>query len=98
MEAAGVQVVGISYDSVPILKRFAGRRGITFPLLSDAGSQTIEAYGIRNKEASERIQGVPYPGTFLLDRHGIIRAKLFYEGFKKRHQGTDILQAAKAIH
>jgi peroxiredoxin len=28
------------------VKRFAEKRGITFPLLSDTGSETIDAYGI----------------------------------------------------
>jgi peroxiredoxin len=40
--------VGISYDSPAILKAFSAQRGITFPLLSDAGSATIRAYGILN--------------------------------------------------
>jgi peroxiredoxin Q/BCP len=92
-----VQVVAISYDSVPVLKRFAEKRGITFPLLSDAGSKTIDAYGIRNKEAPERVRGIPHPGTFVLDQTGVIRAKLFYEGYAKRHGSADIISAARAM-
>ena len=97
IEAAGVQLVGISYDSVAVLKRFSDRRGIKFPLLSDPQSKTIDAYGIRNKEAEGRAAGVPYPGTFILDGQGVIRAKLFHEGFKERYDGEAIIRAAKAI-
>jgi peroxiredoxin Q/BCP len=97
LEAAGVQVVGISYDPVTVLKAFSDKRGITFPLLSDTGSKTIDAYHIRNKDAPERVQGIPEPGTFILDQKGVIRAKLFYEGYKKRHDSADIIRAAKKI-
>ena len=94
LQAAGVQVVGISYDSTAVLKRFADKRGITFPLLSDATSRVIDAYGIRNRDAPERARGIPYPGTFILDSKGVIRAKLFYEGYQRRHGSADILRAA----
>ena len=48
LRAQGFGVAAISYDSVPILADFATRRHITFPLLSDAGSATIKAFGILN--------------------------------------------------
>jgi len=89
--------VGISYDNVEILKRFAARKLITFPLLSDAGSKTIDAYGIRNKEAPERVSGIPYPGTFIVDAKGVIRAKLFLDGYKERHLPEAALEALKQL-
>ena len=95
--AAGVQLVGISYDSVEILQRFAARRGIMFRLLSDPGSKTIDAYGIRNREATGKAGGIPYPGTFVVDRAGVIRAKLFREGYKERHEVEELIAAAKAL-
>jgi peroxiredoxin len=48
LRAQGLGVAAISYDPVPILAEFATRRQITFPLLSDAGSATIKAFGILN--------------------------------------------------
>ena len=41
-------LAAISYDPVRTLADFSVRRGITFPLLSDAGSETIKRYGILN--------------------------------------------------
>jgi peroxiredoxin len=41
-------VVAVSYDSPAILAAFSEQRGITFPLLSDADSKTIRAFGILN--------------------------------------------------
>jgi peroxiredoxin len=44
----GLGLAAISYDSPEILAAFSRQRGITFPLLSDAGSATIKRYGILN--------------------------------------------------
>jgi hypothetical protein len=40
---------------------------------------------------------VPEPGTFILDQKGLIRAKLFLEGFRSRHTTDDLIKAAMAI-
>ena len=79
IEAAGIQIVGISYDGTKALKTFSDRMTMGFPMLSDPGSATIDAYHIRNKAARGRAEGVPNPGTFILDQHGVIRAKLFLD-------------------
>jgi peroxiredoxin Q/BCP len=97
IEDAGIQVIGISYDSPEALKRFSDKAKITFPLLSDPGSKTIDAYHIRNEAARAKAEGVPNPGTFILDREGIIRAKLFLEGFRERHTTEAMIEAAKSI-
>ena len=97
IEEAGVQVVGISYDEPAALKRFADQMKISFPLLSDPGSKVIDAYHIRNEAAKGRAVGVPNPGTFILDREGVIRAKLFLEGYRERHTTEALIEAAKSI-
>ena len=53
LEARGLNVVAISYDSEEILAGFAERAGITFPLLSDTDSAAIAAFGILNTVAEE---------------------------------------------
>jgi peroxiredoxin Q/BCP len=97
IEAAGVLVVGISYDSPAVLKKFSDQMKITFPLLSDPESQTIDAYHIRNEAARGKAEGVPNPGTFILDREGVIRAKLFLERYRDRHTTEALIEAARAI-
>lgn len=93
IEAAGVRVVGISYDSVKILKKFSDGQSLGFPLLSDDGSRTIRAYGIANPTRPE----LPLPGTFLIDRSGVVRAKLFEEGYRERHSVDDLIAAAGKV-
>jgi peroxiredoxin len=97
IEDVGVQIVGISYDDPKVLKTASERMKITFPLLSDRESQTIDAYHIRNDSAKGKAVGVPDPGTFIVDRQGVIRAKLFLEGYRDRHTTEALITAAKAV-
>lgn len=92
-----MQLVAISYDSPEILKRFAAKKSITYPLLSDTGSKTIETYGIRNPEATGRTSGIPYPGTYIIGSDGVIRAKLFQEGYKERASTEALLGALQGV-
>jgi peroxiredoxin len=103
IEMAGVRVVGVSYDPVAVLKAFADKQKITFPLLSDPGSKVITAYALRNKEMAGKkmgridLDGVPYPGTMIVDRDGVIRAKLFIDGYRERHATEELVKAAEAL-
>ena len=45
LQAAGIQVVGISPDSPEKLAKFREKDGLTFPLLSDPDKSVLEAYG-----------------------------------------------------
>jgi hypothetical protein len=40
---------------------------------------------------------VAHPGTFILDQHGVIRAKLFLEGIRDRHTTEALITSAKAV-
>lgn len=99
IEASGVQVVAISYDSVGVLKRFAEQGKISYRLLSDPGSKTIDAYGIRNttSKPGSRYDGIPYPGTYLVDQKGVVRAKFFVDGYRDRIENADVIKAAREI-
>jgi peroxiredoxin len=44
-------LAAISYDARPAITAFAEQNGITFPMLSDEGSETIRRYGILNPVA-----------------------------------------------
>lgn len=55
LRAKGLGLAAISYDPVETLAAFSRQRGITFPLLSDAGSETIKRYGILNTVVDEAL-------------------------------------------
>ena len=93
IKAQGYGLAALSYDSVGILKSFADRRGITFPLLADPESKTIRTFGILNETAPQHSPffGIPYPGTYLVDRQGKVIAKFFVDDYKERDTAAEIL-------
>ena len=98
IEAAGVQLIGVSYDSPATSAAAATKLGLTFPLLSDTGSKVIDAYGIRNMEAKGKAEGVPHPVLFIVDRTGTIRAKLMRDGYRERPESAEIIAAVKNLN
>lgn len=77
----------ITYDPPEVLRAFAERHGITFPLLSDRNSVVIKRYGLLNTtiEPTNRAYGVPYPGTFILDTSGVVVARFFESSYQERN-------------
>ena len=86
-------LAAISYDPVAVLADFSARRGITFPLLSDHGSETIKRYGILNTtvDAKNQLPGYPFPGTFIVDRQGVVTSRFFEEAYQERDTVSSIL-------
>ena len=91
-EAVGGQLVGVSYDSISILQRFADNQHITFPLLSDEASKTIDAYRVRDRLPKEK-PGFATHASFVLDQSGIVRAK-FLDVMYQEQPGLGILLKA----
>ena len=73
LEKLGLQVVGISKDSVASHKRFAEKFHLNFPLLADESIETIKAYGAWGLK---KFMGREYEGiirmTCLIDPSGEI--------------------------
>ena len=86
-------MAAISYDSVVVLKAFADRQNITYPLLSDPDSKIIREFGIQNDTvpANSMAYGIPYPGTYVVDASGKVVAKFFEEDYKERIPTLEIL-------
>jgi hypothetical protein len=89
----GLGLAAISYDSIDVLKHFAQRRRIRFPLLSDAESKVIRNFGLLNEDIpkSTLFYGVPHPVTYIIDERGIVRSRHFEEDFRKRYTTGNIL-------
>lgn len=89
----GLTLVAISYDAPTTLKTFADARGITFPLISDQGSAIIRRYGLLNEtvDPKGRAYGVPWPGTFILDRQGRVQSRHFEAAYQERSTTASLL-------
>ena len=73
-QAAGVEVVGLSKDSVASHDKFKAKHGLPFPLASDEDGQVVEAYG---SWVEKNMYGKTYMGidrsTFLIGPDGTLR-------------------------
>lgn len=69
----GVEVIGVSKDSVESHVKFAEKYGLNFVLLSDPELEAIKAYGVwqEKKMCGKTCMGVVRT-TFIIDEHGII--------------------------
>jgi peroxiredoxin len=118
LQAQGIGLATISYDSREAIAAFAKQRGITFPMLSDPGSATIRRYGILNTVVDEalgpnkddpevradaqkyisvvgiqeRMRGIAFPGTFMLDRRGRVTSRYFEDFYIERNTTASVLK------
>jgi len=93
IQAGGGQVVVVCYDPPEKVKRFARRRSLQVPILSDADSKTIDAYAMRAVSGSGDQMGSARHGTFVIDQSGIIRSKPYLTSFEGS-AAVDALAAA----
>ena len=89
-EAQGVKLAAISYDSPAILKEFAERHKIEFPLLADPHSEIIRSFNVLNVEAKGMTKGMAYPGFFYIDSSGVIREKYFDARYTNRFTANNV--------
>jgi hypothetical protein len=94
----GLGLIAISYDSPETHKKFADSRGITFPLISDAGSAIIKRYGLFNDTVDPKspAYGIPHPGTFIVDRKGVVVSRFFEDAYQERYTAATILSSIGA--
>ena len=99
MQRRGYNLAGISYDSPDILKGFIERRNIGYTLLSDPKSEIIDRYNLRDPQypPGNRAYGVPRPIIFILDRNGVIQAKLYEATYTKRPPATLVVETLDKI-
>ena len=90
LEAKGIRVASITYDSQAILKDFSARKGITYPMLSDTDSKIIRAFGILNPEGKGFAAGIPYPGIYLISHDGKVQKRFFESQYSDRFTPNDI--------
>ena len=68
----GAHVVAIAVTATFSQMAFAEHLGVTFPLLSDWGGATADAYGVRY-DTWKGHEGLAKRSLFVIDREGVIR-------------------------
>lgn len=64
----GVKPYGLCADKAHVIRAFAEREGLPFPLLADVTGEISQLYGLYDGKAS-----VIRPGFVLIDRQGVVR-------------------------
>ena len=92
LEESGVGIAAISYDSPEVLRGFAEKFAIGYPLLSDAGSAVIRRFGLFNPNIPSdlRAHGVPHPVDFLVSPDGTVIRKYFVPNYNHRVTASSI--------
>jgi AhpC/TSA family len=94
LKAHGINAATITYDSREILSNFGDAYKIEYPMLSDAGSKVIRAFGILNTNVPEdhkMMYGMPWPGEYLIAPDGTVRDKLFLRSYEHRPSASEVV-------
>ena len=93
---AGVEVVGVSRDSVKSHDKFTEKENLPFPLLSDEDEKICKLFDVIHEKS---LYGRKYLGiersTFLLDGTGILRRE--WRKVKVPGHAEEVLEAAKSL-
>ena len=93
---AGIEVIGVSVDSVKKHAKFVEKYSLPFTLLADEEKKIVEAYGVWGKK---KFMGREYMGTnrvsYLINPEGKI-AKV-YETVKPEEHAEEVLADVKAL-
>src|SRR2546423_7463324 len=93
---AGVDIVGVSRDSVKSHDKFIEKEKLPFPLLSDEDERLCKLFDVIHEKS---LYGRKYLGversTFLLDGTGILRRE--WRKVKVPGHAEEVLEAAKSV-
>jgi len=93
---AGVQIVGVSRDSVASHEKFKAKEHLPFELLSDADEKVCKAFDVIKEKT---LYGRKYLGversTFLLDSAGVLRRE--WRKVKVPGHAEEVLEATKSL-
>jgi peroxiredoxin len=98
-DAAGIALVGITYDEPALQQQFIDKFGITIPILSDIDALTFKTLGILNADYAPGAPqyGIPYPGMIVIDNQGKVVGKLFVEAYSSRVDSAAALIFARQV-
>ena len=75
-----------------------GKGAIQFGLLSDPGSRTIDAYGLRDPAyRGQEVDGIPHPAVYVLDRSGRVKWSRVESDYRVRPSNAEIRKALDSV-
>lgn len=98
-EALGLNVVTVSVDEVPLIKKFADEQKVAYTMLADPNGDINQELGIRDPQypVGSAAFGVPRPTLYIIDRSGTVRARYMEPTFRTRPDLDVVLADAKVL-
>jgi peroxiredoxin len=93
LEALGIHPVAISADTPEESRELCRKAGLTFPILSDGGTNAIRRYDLLVAGGGEDGRDIAGAAEFLLDSTGTVRWRKLYESNAER-----FVEAAKQLN
>lgn len=100
LDAQGWTLNLLTYDAPEILAGYSADKNLSYTLLSDTDSATIDAFGLRNTDMSpgSRFDGVPHPAIIYIKADGEVVGVQKEEGYKTRPPTEGIPQLVTLIN
>jgi peroxiredoxin len=85
-KAAGLNVISVSVDEVPLIEQFHEEQDIGYTMLADPEGAINDELGIRDPQypVGSAAFGVPRPTAYVIDRSGRIRLRYMEPTFRTR--------------
>lgn len=80
-------------DSRKLAEKIAadGKGKVDYRLLSDPGSRTIDAYGLRDPAyKGSKVEGIPHPTVYVIDKSGKVVWAKVEEDYKQRPGNAEL--------
>lgn len=98
LQAAGVQLVGISVDSSYSLKAFAQTYNLQFPLLSDFNKKTVRLYGVlQDPWVGLGYKGVAKRAVMVVDKRGMLRYRWVTDTPSEEPPYAEVMKATQKL-
>lgn len=99
-----MKLYAVSVDSPRESREFAekiasdGRGEVTFRLLSDLESRTVDAYGLRDPAyAGQPNEGIPCPAVYVIDEAGRVAWARIESDYRQRPTNEEIRAALDSL-
>ena len=96
----GISIVIVTYEDQETQTWFKKKYKASYTMISDDNSSIIQQFGLLNPtyDPDTKYYGVPYPGIFLVDENGIIRAKFAEQSYRDRPKLEHLIETSKELN
>ncbi len=93
-----INLFAVSVEDPATIRQFASKLGVTFPLLSDPGHATIDAYGLHDPgyDGGE-FEGISRAAVYVVGRDGTVKWARVSDDYKNRPSNAEIRAALEGL-